>query len=161
MHKAFIASGNLLAIAFVVGLTMAASSAHATGSLTAVQRFSDGTVNVDMEDYTDGPKVVALIGMKGNGISISFAFDIAEWPKLRKLWNDARALTGPNYATAGSMREVGSSAQCVITFAGGPAVRITIVDPTEGALVYTVQPGDQAAFASALEQTGDAATKVN
>ncbi len=131
------------------------------GTLSSVASYNDGSVKLDFDDYTDGPKIVALMGMKSGDVSISFAFDKAEWPKLLQLWTKALAKTGTSYSTAGSLKEVGSSAQCVITMAGGPAVRITIVDPTAGALVYTVQPGDEAEFGQSLRRTGDAATIVN
>lgn len=156
-----IAHRGLFVFAFVMGLAGNAPTAQAAGTLSEVASYNDGTVKVDLDDYVDGPKVVALMGMKGNGVSISFAFDQAEWPKLLAIWTNALAKTGPDFTTAGSLTEVGSSAQCVITMAGGPAVRITIVDPTAGSLVYTVAPGDQAAFDQALRETGNAATIVN
>ncbi|MGH6870973.1 MAG: hypothetical protein ACREHE_05645 [Rhizomicrobium sp.] len=148
-------------LGLAVFAAMVSSGARAEGTLTNNGTYSDGSVKVDLDDYTDGPSVVALMGMKSGSTSISFAWDSTDWPDVLKLWNDARAMTGSSYATAGSLREVGSSAQAVITFAGGPAVRVTIVDPTAGALIYTVQPGDEDAFGSALEITGNAATKVN
>lgn len=161
MATTSIAHRGLFAFAFVLGLAANAPTAQAAGTLSSVASYNDGSVKVDLDDYVDGPKVVALMGMKGSGISISFAFDRAEWPNLLSLWTKAVAKTGSDYITAGSLKEVGSSAQCVITMAGGPAVRITIVDPTVGALVYTVQPGDEAEFGQSLRRTGDAATTVN
>jgi hypothetical protein len=161
MTASSIAHRGLFAFAFVMGLAANAPTAQAEGTLSEVATYDDGTVKVELDDYTDGPQVVALMGMKGNGVSISFAFDQAEWPKLLAIWTDALAKTGPDFTTAGSLTEVGSSAQCVITMAGGPAIRITIVDPTAGSLVYTVAPGDLATFDQALRQTGDAATLVN
>jgi hypothetical protein len=149
---------KLIAILFALTAT---TPALAAGDLKNFGEYSDGTVKVDLDTYTDGPKVVSLIGMKGNSLSISFAFDRAEWPKLLQLWTRAKAMTGSNYMTAGSLKEVGSSAQCVITFAGGPAVRMIIVDPTVGALPYILQPGDQSDFDTKLRQIGDAATIVN
>jgi hypothetical protein len=147
---------KLLAIMFL--LTAPASAA---GNLAKFGNYSDGTVTVELDTYTDGPQVVSLIGMKGNSISISYAFDSAEWPKLLRLWNTASAMAGADYRTAGSLTEVGSSAQCIITLAGGPAVRMTVVDPVAGSLVYIVQKEDQADFETKLRQIGDAATKVN
>jgi hypothetical protein len=148
---------RFLAILFL----LTAAPAYAEGSLLSVGTYSDGTVTVNLDTYTDGPKIVSLVGMKGNSISISYAFDKAEWPKFLRLWTSAKAMTGSDYKTAGSIIEVGSSAQCVISLAGGPGVRITIVDPTVGALVYVVPPGSEDDFDAKLRQIGDAATIVN
>ena len=127
MATTSIAHRGLFAFAFVLGLAANAPTAQAAGTLSSVASYNDGSVKLDFDDYVDGPKVVALMGMKGNGVSISFAFDKAEWPNLLSLWTKAVAKSGSDYATAGSLKEVGSSAECVITMAGGPAVRITIV----------------------------------
>jgi len=140
---------------------MASGAARADGQLANHGTFTDGTVNVELDTYTDNGQVVSLIGMKGNGISISFAFDASDWPDLLSLWRSARAKSGDKYQTAGSQKEVGSSAQCVITMAGGPAVKIIIVDPTAGALVYVVNPSDQDSFENDLREIGAMATKVN
>ncbi len=153
---------RLFKFVVILALSLTATvAANAEGTVSIAGNFSDGAVNVQLATYTDGPAVVALIGMKGNGTSISFAFDTSEWPKLLKLWQEAREKSGDEYQTAGSLTEVGSTAACVITMAGGPAVRITIIDPRRGPLVYDVQPSDQASFESYLSQIGNAATTVN
>jgi len=160
MHRSFSYCAKFLLPLMLFAATPL-SSASAAGNLVSVGEYNADGVQVNLDTYTDGPQVVALIGMKGSGTSISFAFDQAEWPKLRNLWNAARAKSGGTYQTAGSLKEVGSTAQCVITLAGGPGVRMTIVDPTAGALTYVVQPSDQSDFESKLSQVGNAATIVN
>ena len=152
------ASAIVAALFFALSGT---SVARADGQLANHGTFSDGVVKVEFDTYTDGGQVVSLIGMKGNGLSISFAFDSTDWPHLLSLWQSARAKSGDKYQTAGSLTEVGSSAQCVITMAGGPAVKMIIVDPTAGALVYVINPSDQDSFEGDLREIGAMATKVN
>jgi hypothetical protein len=147
-------------IAFVFFVAAGLTAAQA-GQLSKLGGFDSGAVHVDFDNYNDDGKIVALIGMKSDGTTISFAFDKAEWPKLLTLWRSARAMTGSSYATAGSLTEVGSSARCVITLAGGPGVRMTVVDPTAAAFAIVVQPSDADGFENSLRQIGEAATIVN
>jgi hypothetical protein len=152
--------GWLAATLFFSAMALAPDTC-AAGDLTKHASYNDGAVQYDLDTYVDGSKVVALIGLKSGGTTISFAFDQAEWPKVLKLWQDARAMSGSTYSTAGMLREIGSSAQCVITMAGGPDVRVTVVDPTVAAFVFVVHPADQDDFESKLREIGDAATIVN
>lgn len=153
--------GWLAAALAFSAMALTAPPASAAGELNKHGTYDDGATHIDFDNYIDGEKNVALIGVKNNGTTISFAFDKTAWPNLLQLWESARAMSGAKYSTAGTLKEVGSSAQCVITMAGGPDIRISLVDPTAAAFVFVVPVAEQADFESKLREIGDAATIVN
>jgi hypothetical protein len=143
----------ILALAFA-----AAPGAHARDVLVSLGRFNDGAVRVDFETRDDGHRIVALLGVDGNGAATSFSFDGAAWPKVLKLWLAARAIRADDYAMAGSLREMGGGSESVMAMAGGPGVRITVGDPTGSAYSFVVPRAAQDDFESKLRAIGQSAT---
>jgi len=134
------------------------SPARAEGNLVNIATYDNNGVQVVLDTYTENGKVVGLIGMYSNNLRISFAFSRGDWPALQNLWQAAMNMDGSDYKSQGSLAETGTSEKCVITAAGGPSVRLTIVDPITGALVFDVQPSVKADFDTKLSQVASVVT---
>jgi hypothetical protein len=147
---------SLLALFFAA--VAAFSPARADGNLVNIATYDNNGVQVVLDTYTENDKVVGLIAMYGNNLRISFAFDRGDWAELQNLWQAAMRADGSDYKSVGSLAETGTNEKCVITIAGGPTVRLTIVDPIKGALVFDVQPSVVADFDTRLGQVASAVT---
>ncbi len=148
-----ILSRSISAFLFVLFFSAAASLSPARADdLVRVATYDNGGVKLVLATYAEKGKVVGLIGMTEGSTNVSFAFDRPDTANLLHLWQAAIDEHSASYVSKGSLAEVGTTAQCVLTAAGGPAVRLTIVDPIAGAVVFVVQPDDQADFDAKLHQ---------
>lgn len=129
------------------------------GEVSVVGHFDNAGVAAEIRTYTDGGMVLGVVALSANGRSIGFVFDRKDWPALLQLWNAARQETGTKYVSFGSLSEVGTSEKCIIAAASGPTVRLTVVSPIDGALVfdlprYMVSEFDTKLKAAAAATTG-------
>jgi hypothetical protein len=108
------------------------------GDLAVIGTYDNKGVEAKLLTYTENGVVVGLVGMEQNGVRISYAFAHSDWAALEKIWSAAVQTTGSEYVAAGSVAETGTKAKCVITASGGPTVRLIIVDPSDGAIMFDV-----------------------
>ncbi|MDE2183343.1 MAG: hypothetical protein KGJ78_10005 [Alphaproteobacteria bacterium] len=128
-------------------------SAAWAGDLNSIGSYANNGVETNIFTYKEGDTVVALIGMHQGDLRISYAFAKSDWPDFERLWNAARSAGGSSkFVAAGSVPETGTKAKCVITAAGGPNVRLIIVDPSEGAILFDLPPGVEGDFDAKLRQ---------
>lgn len=126
------------------------------GDLKTFGTYDNKGVETRLLTYTEGDAVVGLIGMEQNGLRISYAFSRADWPEFEKVWRTAMETTGSDYKAAGSVAESGTKAKCVIAVAGGPTVRLSILDPVDGAIQFDIP--DVQDFDTKLRQVAAATT---
>ena len=143
----------LRAAAFV--LVCLAMPARA-GDLNTLGTYNNKGVETRLLTYTENGVVVGLIGMEQNGLRISYAFSRGDWPAFEKVWRTAVETTGSEFKAAGSVPETGTKAKCVIAVAGGPAVRLSILDPVDGAIQFDIP--DVQDFDAKLRQVAAATT---
>jgi len=119
-------------------LVLLAAIPARAGDVNQVGHFENGGVAAEIDTYTDGNVVVAVVALKANGRTLTFAFDRNDWPALERLWSAASRESADKYVSFGSLAETGTTEKCVIAAAGGPTVRLTVVSPIDGALVFDV-----------------------
>jgi hypothetical protein len=129
--------------------------------LQGVLHYTHGDVVIDLDTYTKGPQIVGLIGMQDGSKSISYAFDKGDITALFKMWDEARALTSDNFESAGTVLEVGSTQRCAISAAGGPGIRLSILDPVKGAVVFDLTEAEASEFDTGLRQVAASTTYTN
>jgi hypothetical protein len=128
-----------LAGLFLLSALLFAMPAYAgDGKTDLIGHFENGGAVAEIDTYTDGAVVVAVMAIKISNRTMTFAFDRNDWPALERLWSAARSTGGEKLVSVGSLAEVGTTEKCVITFAAGPQIRLTIVSPIDGALVFDV-----------------------
>jgi len=141
-----------------VFLFLLAAFPAVAGDVKVIGHFENGGVVAEINTYTDGDVVVAVIALKASGKTITFAFDSNEWPALERLWDSAKQESGAEYVSFGSLAEKGTTEKCVITAAGGPTVRLTVVSPIDGALVFDVSRDMVSDFDASLNQAASVTT---
>ncbi len=128
------------------------------GDVSLVGHFENGGIVAEIDTYQDGSVIVAVLALKANGRTLPFAFDRNDWPSLERLWGSASQETGAKYVSFGSLAETGTTEKCVITAAGGPTVRLTVVSPIDGALVFDVPRYMVSDFGAKLKQAASVTT---
>jgi len=130
------------------------------GDVSTVGQFQSGGITAEIDTYSEKGTVVAIVAFTSGGKTLTFAFDRNAWPSLDKLWRTAKQVQGAKFASAGSLAENGSDEKSVIAFAGGPAIRITILSPIDGAIVFNVPRSMAAEFEAKLRQAAAMTTKA-
>jgi hypothetical protein len=151
---------NLKSAAWVwVALLLIASvPAWAEGTINKVGQFSNNGISAEIDTFTEGAVVVAVIAFKSGDQSRTFAFDRNDWPALERLWASAMSKQGSEYTSVGSQAEVGTSEKCVLLAAAGPGVRLTIASPLTGAMVFDIPSSMVADFDTKLRQVASLTT---
>ena len=140
-------------------MLFAAVPAYAAGgNVDKIGSFENNGLTAEIDTYTEGAIIVAVIAIRQGDRVETFAFDKNDWPDLERLWNGARAKAGGNYVSVGSLAETDTSEKCVILMAAGPAIRLTIVSPIEGALVFDVPSYMAGEFEAKLRQAAAVVT---
>lgn len=152
---------NPMAWTIVLCLTLFASAPALADGLQNVGTYHDGNSEFVIDSYSKGAVTVGLIGLDDNNLKVSYAFDKTDWPAFYRLWQKARAMSSDKLQTAGSVTETGSATLCIVALAGGPGIRITIVDPTRGAVTVLLQPSDVDAFEANLLSVAGTLTVSN
>ncbi|MBU6297554.1 MAG: hypothetical protein KJS68_04855 [Alphaproteobacteria bacterium] len=138
---------------------VAAVPAHADdGTVNQVAQFANNGVVAEIDTYTNKNVVVAILVLKANGQTQTFAFDRNDWPAVERLWNAARDVNGQQYVSIGSLAEVGTTEKCVLLAASGPTVRLTIVSPIAGALTFDLSREEVQDFDAKLRQAASVTT---
>jgi hypothetical protein len=135
--------------------------AAAADGLKGFLHYTHGGVVIDLDTYTKGPQIVGLIGMQDGNKSISYAFDKSDIPTLLKMWDEARAVSASEFKSAGTILEVGSTQRCAISAAGGPGIRLSILDPVKGAVVFDLTTDEASEFDTTLRQVAASTTYTN
>jgi hypothetical protein len=139
-------------------LLCAAGGQARAGDLHQVGDYTNNGIEAEIATYSDNGTVVAVLAFKTSSMTVSFAFDRTDWPALERLWQSAYQQSSTDFVSFGSLAETGTKAKCAITAAGGPMIRLTIVDPVAGALVFDVTPGVKADFDTKLRQAAAVTT---
>lgn len=129
------------------------------GGISAVGQFQNGGTTAEIDTFSDKGTVVAVLVFKSGGKTLTFAFDRNDWPSLDNLWRTAKQVQGAKFVSSGSLAEVGTDEKGVIAFAGGPAIRITILSPIDGAIVFNVPRSMAGEFEAKLRQAASMTTK--
>jgi hypothetical protein len=129
------------------------------GDISTVGQFQNGGATAEIDTFNEKGTIVGILVFKSSGKTLTFAFDRNDWPALDKLWRTARQVQGAKFVSAGSLAETGTDEKGVITFAGGPAIRITIVSPIDGAIVFNVPRSMAGEFEAKLRQAASMTTK--
>jgi hypothetical protein len=129
------------------------------GDVATIGHFENGGVAVDIDTFSEKGAVVALLAFTSGGRTLTFAFDRNDWPGVSQLFQGAKQVRGAKFVSIGSVNEVGSDEKSVLTAAGGPAIRLTIVSPIDGAIVFNVPRGAVAEFDAKLRQAASMTTK--
>jgi hypothetical protein len=128
------------------------------GDVNIVGHFENGGVTAEIDTYSENGVVVAILAFKTNGRTMTFAFDRKDWPAVDRLWQGAKQARGAKFVSIGSVAERGSDEKCVITAAGGPGIRLTIVSPIDGAVVFNVPRNATGEFDAKLRQAASMTT---
>lgn len=145
-------------VALACFLLLAAGAAKAEGTVQQVGQFINNGVTAEIDTYTDNAVVVAVIVFKSNGHSYTFAFDRNDWPALERLWSAAVDKHASDYVSIGSLAETGTSEKCVMLMAAGPAIRLTIASPIDGAMSFDVAPSFATEFDAKLRDAASVTT---
>jgi hypothetical protein len=138
-------------------LLLIAAPARA-GEANVVGHFENGGVTAEIDTYSETGTVVAILAFTSNGRTMTFAFDRKAWPSVERLWQSAKQVRGQKFVSIGSTVETGGDEKCVITAASGPGIRLTIVSPIDGAVVFNVPRGAVAEFDAKLRQAASMTT---
>jgi hypothetical protein len=137
---------------------LVAAPMHA-GDVKVVGHYENGGVTAEIDTYSENGAVVAVVAFTSGGRTMTFAFDRNDWPALENLWKSARQVHGAKFVSQGSVSEAGTEEKSVIAAAGGPAIRLTILSPIDGAVVFNVPPKMAADFEAKLKLAASATTK--
>lgn len=142
---------------FLILFAVAPANA-AGGNVDKIGTFENNGLTAEIDTYTEGAIVVAVIAIRQGDKVETFAFDRNDWADLERLWDDARSKAGGDYLSIGSLAEKDTSEKCVILFAAGPTIRITVVSPIEGAMVFDVPSYMASEFEAKLRQAASVVT---
>jgi hypothetical protein len=148
-------------ITLAFGLLLFASGAQADGKLTFVDKFIDGSNELDVATYFvpgDAGKAsekVALLGIRNDTRRISISFDASEWHALVDLWAKAVAEQSNSWQDAGVYTETGTADISTLKLSAGDGVIFQISSPAKGVETYRLSATDMDRFGVAVQNVQD------
>lgn len=139
-------------------LVAAVPAQAAGGTIDKLGVFENNGMTAEVDTYTEGATIVAVIAIRRGDQVETFAFDRNDWPDLERLWTGARGKAGGSYASIGSLAEKDTTEKCVIAVAAGPAIRLTILSPIDGALAFDLRSDQASEFEAKLRQAASVVT---
>jgi hypothetical protein len=136
----------LTAAAFVLVV-----SAWAKDGLDIRRSFENGGQKLQVATYTKGNETVGLLSI-GGAKRVSFCSRRQMWHDFIALWEQSAQVPPVRWRFVGALNESDTTNPSHLVLYAGPAAQLVLVDPSEGALVFTLLEGDRAAFVDALRR---------
>jgi hypothetical protein len=148
-------------IALAFGLLLFTSGAQAGGKLAFVDKFIDGSNELDVATYFDpgdaskASEKVAVLGIRNDTRRISISFGASEWHALVVLWAKAVAEQSNSWQDAGIYTETGTDDISTLKLSAGNGVIFLISSPAKGVETYRLSATDMGRFGVAVQNVQD------